>query len=189
MNGKRAFFCLLLLASILTTGFAHSTAVQGSVTISYSFSHLFRIASNQYAIWIEDANGVLVRTLFVTSFVSKKMGWKSRPQAVPTWTKVANITNLSPKDLDAVSGATPKSGTYSLVWHLLDSKGKLVPLGTYRYFVEGNIYWENRVLWSGSITIGGQAQASQAEPSYNPADAEKLGTLISKVSAVYTPGK
>jgi hypothetical protein len=159
------------------------------VSIAYTFSPLFMIASNQFAIWIEEDSGAFVRTLFATNFVAKRAGWKIRPQTVPTWIKAANVPNLPQKEIDAVSGPTPGSGSYHVTWDLRDAKGHLVPPGTYAYFVEGNIYWQNRVLWSGKITIGSQPQVSQAEPVYTPPGAKDLGDLISRVVAKYIPAR
>ncbi len=42
------------------------------------------IASSQYAIWIEDEAGRLVRTLYATSFTAKG-GYEYRKEALPVW--------------------------------------------------------------------------------------------------------
>ena len=177
--------CLLLMASMLS--FAQQTAASGSVTVSYKLSRLLRIASNQYAIWIETDSGSFVRTLMATNFTAKKGGWKFRSQSIPGWVKAANVANLPQSEIDAVSSPTLRSGSYEAVWDLKDSKGKLVPPGKYRYLIEGNISWDKMVLWSGTIVIGGQRQVSQATATYNPEDAQHSGTLISDVTASYTP--
>lgn len=182
---RLVFLAIFLFLPFLC--FAQSAAPTGSVTIFYTFSRLFRIASNQYAIWIEDEQGSFVRTLTATSFVSKRAGWKIRKQAVPVWVKAAGIPGLPQKDVDAVSSPTPRSGAYKVVWDLKDSKGKAVAAGTYRYLVEGNISWDNEVLWTGTILIGGAARSSTAAATYSPADAQRSGVLISGVSAAYTP--
>ena len=177
--------CLLLSVSALS--FAQTTAASGSVTVSYKLSRLFRIASNQYAIWIETDTGSFVRTLMATNFTAKKGGWKFRPQSIPTWVKAANVANLPQSEVDAVSSPTLKSGSYKAVWDLMDSKGKPVPPGKYRYLIEGNISWDKVVMWSGTIVIGGQPQVSQATATYKPEEAQRSGTLISEVTASYTP--
>lgn len=186
MTWSRRSAVLLVSLFVPLLCFAQSPAT-GSVTISYTFSRLFRIASNQYAIWIEDEHGSFVRTLSATSFVSKKAGWKIRKQAVPLWVKAAGIADLPQKDIDAVSSPTPKSGTWTAVWDLKDSKGKTVAPGTYRYLVEGTISWDKEVLWTGTILVGGSARTSAAAATYMPADAQRSGVLISGVSAAYTP--
>jgi hypothetical protein len=176
--------CLLLIASALA--FAQQTAASGSVTVFYKLSRLFRIASNQYAIWIETDTGSFVRTLIVTDFTAKKGGWKVRPQSIPTWVKAANVASLPQSEVDAVSSPTLRSGSYKAVWDLKDSKGNPVPPGKYRYLIEGNIFWDKVVLWSGTIVVGGQPQVSQATAAYKPEEAQHSGTLISEVTASYT---
>jgi len=186
---RNSAFGASLMFFIALNCYAQSPVPTGSVMISYTLSRLTRIASNQYAIWIEDEKGSFIRTLFATKFVAKKAGWKIRPQTVPTWIKAASVANLPQKEVDAISSATPRSGSYKIDWDLRDSKGRLVAPGKYRYLVDGNISWEKKVLWSGTIAIGNLPQLSQATPIYSPNESQLSGMLISAVSATYTPGK
>jgi hypothetical protein len=76
------------------------------------------------------------------------------------------------------------------VWDLKDAAGKTVPAGVYVYKAEGCLLWANNILWTGKISVGGAAAASQAEASYYPEGADKLGkTLITDVSASYEPAQ
>jgi hypothetical protein len=106
---------------------------------------------------------------------------------VANWVKAADVRNAPQKDIDAVSGATPPSGTYTVTWDLKDRNGKPVAPGIYRYVVEGTIYMENAVLWAGTIRTGGAKDETKAAASYTPAGAERQGDLISAVAAVYEP--
>jgi len=65
--------------------------------------------------------------------------------------------------------------------------GRGVAPGVYLYRIEGNLYWENTVQWTGRIRIGGTRDATSATPVYSPSEADKQGNLISQVSAVYEP--
>lgn len=186
MSDSRRLLCVLLFLGLSLSCFAQA-APTGSVTISYSFNRQLRIASNQYAIWIETDKGVFVKTLLVTDFTGKKAGWKRRPQSVPTWVATADVKNTPQKDIDAVSGATQRTGTYKVVWDLRDSSGKTVPAGTYTYVVESNIAWEKRVTWTGTIAVGSGPQQSTATPAYSTTDAEKAGKSVTAVSAAYAP--
>ena len=121
--------------------------------------------------------------------MGKRAGWKIRPHATPTWVTVADAKNTAQVDIDAVSGATPRDGPVSVVWDLKDRKGIPVPQGTYRYRIEGNISGENIVLWTGIIHVGVARDSTKAAAVYTPAGAEKLGSLIMSVSAVYEPTK
>ena len=185
----RAAFCAVLAVVAAIAVDAQASAAAGTVTITYTFARSARTASNQFAIWIEDEKGAFVRTLFVTDFVGRRAGWKARPQATANWVKASDAKNTPQKDIDAVSGATPRNGTFTVTWDLKDRNGKPVAPGIYRYLAEGTIYFENTVMWTGTIRMGGAHDSTTATSSYTPAGAEKEGTLISAVSAVYEPPK
>ena len=65
-----------------------------------------RIASSQYAIWIEDAAGRLVRTLYATSSTAKG-GYEYRKDALPLWVSKAKPQTIPSAQVDAITGATP----------------------------------------------------------------------------------
>jgi len=160
----------------------------GMVTVNYTYSRISGPGSNQFAIWIEDESGKLIRTLFVTDYTGRRQGWKVRPQCLTTWMALADVKNAPQESIDAVSGATPQPGNLSAVWDLKDDAGNPVAPGDYVYRIEGNLQMENMVFWTGKIHVGGARQTSNAVVSYAPESAEKLGrTLISTVSAVYEP--
>jgi len=159
----------------------------GRVTITYTLSRARKIASDQFAIWIEDETGRFVRTLYATGFVARRAGWKIRPAATPTWVATAGVKDTPQNAIDAVSGATPPSGTHTAAWDLTDAQGRTVAPGTYRYRIEGNISWANTVLWTGTIRLGGAREASSPSAVWSPPEGEKLGSLISAVSALYEP--
>ena len=53
--------------------FATTSCAQkaSSVEVSFNYEHQDGPGSNQYAVWVENAQGKVVRTLFVTSFTTK----------------------------------------------------------------------------------------------------------------------
>ena len=106
--------------------------------ISFKF-HRGGIASSQYAIWIEDETGRLVRTLYATSFTVKG-GYGYREDAIPVWVAKAKPQAMSYSEVDAVTGATPQNGSLVYVWDGTDENGNTVPVGKYRFFVEGTLY-------------------------------------------------
>lgn len=185
---RMAVMLVVVLVAALPLG-AQGASPSGSVTVTFALTRSRQIASDQLAVWIEDAKGAFVKTLFVSGFAGKRAGWKLRPQTLPTWVVAADVKNTPQSDIDAVSGATPPTGPVSYVWDLTDGKGKIVPAGTYRYRIECNISWENTVLWTGTIEVGDARASSAATAVYTPAEAEKLVAPIKDVSAVYDPGK
>lgn len=117
------------------------------------------IASSQYAIWVEDAIGRPVRTIFVTRFTATR-GFSERPDAVPTWVARFNPSQMTSAQIDAVSGATPSNGTLRYTWDGTDEQGKPVPAGTYTVFLEGTLHWSTRVLYLAQVQWGGSTPYS-----------------------------
>lgn len=148
----------VVVFSLLPTSFAlaQEGKSQGILEISFDFTRQRTIASNQYAVWIEDVQGNLVRTLFVTGFTGRG-GYLRRPDCLPTWVKKANPASRAPQEIDAITGATPKSGTQLYTWDGRDEKGNFVPPGTYRFVIEATLYWSSRVLITGTFTYGGES--------------------------------
>lgn len=122
------------------------------LTISFDFQR-GGIASSQYAIWIEDEKGQLVRTLYATSFTAKG-GYKYRKDALPLWVGKARLEQMTDTQVDAVTGATPRNGQLTYVWDGKDNDGVQVPAGKYTFFIEGTLYWKSRVLFSGTVDWG-----------------------------------
>ena len=119
--------------------------------------------------------------------MARRKGYIKRPQSCPEWVKASGLASLPDGSIDAISGATQKSGPLKLSWNCTDTNGKAVPPGTYTYKVEGNISWEKRVLWEGKIEVGGKQSASVAVPTYIPEAARTAGTLLTDVRAQFQP--
>ncbi|MDR1245915.1 MAG: DUF2271 domain-containing protein [Clostridiales Family XIII bacterium] len=165
----------------------------GAVTIDFDFQKQSGHASNQFAVWIEDADGRFVKTLYATKFTAAG-GYKNRPDSIPEWTARSGLADMT--DVDAITGATPQSGALKYTWDLTDADNVPVPDGTYMFFVEGSLRWKNSVMYIGEIEIGGEAasatadeglifEASEDQPALNNSSAE-LG-MIGPVTASYTP--
>jgi hypothetical protein len=160
----------------------------GLVRITYRLHRLPQIASNQIAVWIEDANGGYVRTLFATSFTANG-GYVRRPESLVEWRTTAEWESAPPEEVESVSRPAQDGGVHTLYWDGTDRTGRAVPAGDYTYHVEGNTYWENRVLFTGTITLGEEPHTSSAEHEYLPAAAEQDGVLVEDVTAEFSPGE
>jgi tetratricopeptide (TPR) repeat protein len=86
----------------------------------------------QTAVWIEDANGQFVKTIYVSGFAGHV---KERQITLPVWGQVSGFA-----DADAVTGASIDVGHHVFVWDLKDAVGTKVPHGTYAVKVEAS-YW------------------------------------------------
>ena len=117
-----------------------------AVEVTFDFERMSTMASNQFAIWIEDENGALVKTLFVTDFTGARRGYRNRDTSLSHWVAKANPEDLSDTAIDAISGATPRAGKQTFVWDMTDANGVRVSDGIYRIMLEGTLYWESNVL-------------------------------------------
>lgn len=143
------------------------------------------IASSQYAIWVEDAIGKPVRTLFVTRFTATR-GFSERPDAVPTWVARANPAQMTPDQVDAVSGATPSNGRLHYIWDGKDDQGKTVSAGTYTVFLEGTLYWNTRVLYSAQVQWGGPSSASLPVKVHKTGTSDRNKDMLDNVKITHT---
>jgi hypothetical protein len=177
-------------ASSSDTSAAHVSDVKtlGLVAINYRLFHLDQLASNQIAFWIEDERGNYVKTLRASSFTAGG-GYKMRPEALPEWRKASDWVHAPKAEVNQVKLPEQDSGTHTVYWDCTDASGKAVKPGTYVFKVEGNIYWQNRVVYTGKITIGKNNGESTAQASYKPAGAKSHGLLLEDVHAGFDSGK
>lgn len=166
MMKMRYLLALLLFISIVPLHSCTSSRAEESKTIkegkerleiSFNF-HRGGIASSQYAIWIEDENGKLVRTIYAT-FFTVKGGYEHREDAIPMWVDKAKPQQMTSAQVDAVTGATPPNGNLVYQWDGRDDKGVRVPAGKYKFFIEGTLHWKSRILYSGDFVWGKNIQS------------------------------
>ena len=142
-------------------------AKANTLEVSFNYQRQQGPGSNQYAVWIENDKGEVVKTLFVTSFTTKgrvrgneqpMRGYIKRPACVPTWVKAAKANDLTDQQLDAVTGATPQaSGTQTFSWDFTDQQGKAVQKGTYKVFVEATLFNASTITYSGTFSTQDKA--------------------------------
>ncbi len=188
------FAALLLMAGCgQTLPAAAPDAQNGLLTVTFDFQRQSGYASNQFAVWIENADGALIKTLYATRFTAEG-GYKDRPDAIPVWVERSGLQDLS--KVDTITSATPSSGTLSYIWDLTDTSGARVPDGTYRFCVEGTLRWKNSVLYIGEIEVGAKQASADAAAEYHYeasavqaalADDAPEHNMIGPVSAQYTP--
>ena len=164
----KLFYAILVAASVCLQsctlsyakdkGDAKETSSGERLEISFRFQR-GGIASSQYAIWIEDETGRLVRTLYATSFTAEG-GYEYREDALPIWVSKAKPQTLSSTQIDAITGATPRNGVLSYQWDGTDNNGNRVSPGKYTFFIEGTLYWKSRVIYAGELDWGGSGQDS-----------------------------
>jgi hypothetical protein len=146
-------------------------------------------------VWIEDADGNLVKTLYATKFTANG-GYKNRPDSILNWVAKSGLSGMPKAAVDAITGATPKSGALSFAWDLTDGGDAVAPDGDYTFVIEGTMRWKNYVLYTGGITIGGEQAVITAKPVYHfEADGDNGALtedsaevkMITNVTAEYIP--
>ena len=141
---------------------SNSSKKAASVELSFNYQKQSGAGSNQYAVWIENSDGKVVRTLTVTSFTSKgrggRRGYTFRPTCVPTWVKNAGAEQMTDEQIDAVTGATPsQSGVQTYAWDFKDADGKDVPAGDYKICLEATLYFNSVILYTGTFSTKDKA--------------------------------
>ena len=175
----------LLLVFIIAALVVKSAAAQqqSAAEVTFSFTRQGGTASNQYAVWIEDAQGQYVKTLYATRWTANG-GWRRgegrRAASIPVWVRQADVANKSRTQIDALTGATPRTGALTYTWDGTNSVGAAVPNGEYVLLIEGSLRWENHVLYRAPLRLG-QAAATPAVRSEYAGDSTVERSMISDV--------
>ncbi len=167
---KKLLVLLLLFAT---------TVLYADVEVNFDYKAMSGFASNQFALWVENENGDVVKTLFVTDFTGVKRGYKKREQSLNNWVAIAKPGKMSDTEIDAISGATPKSGVQHFIWDLTDNQGKKVPTGKYFIKLEATLYQGSNVVYTSSVDSDNPTQGElelkieRSEPD-NPKNASMI---------------
>jgi len=163
-----------------------------SLEVSFDYQKQPGPGSNQYAVWIENEKGEVVRTLFVTSYTTKgrarggqqpRRGYLVRPACVPTWVKAVKADEKTDQQLDAVTGATPSSGgTQTFTWDFTDQEGKAVPKGNYKIMVEATLYQASDIIYSGTFSTKDKAGSIELTSTLTQPD-EKHKDMVTNIKA------
>jgi hypothetical protein len=183
---KKFFVPFVLCGLMVQPGvFAQTTA--GSVEISFTYTRQGGFGSNQFAVWITDAQGNYVKTLYATRFTASG-GYAKRPQAIPDWVKQSGLAGMSKAQVDAFTGATPRTSQLSYRWDGTDQAGTALPPGEYRVHLEASLRNENRVRYSAPVQLGASSGPVELQPQYFGNDT-KVRAMISGVSVLFLSGE
>ena len=133
--------------------------------ITFTFTRQSGSASNQYAVWIEDARGQHVKTLYASRWTANG-GYSRRPTSIPLWVKQSGLANMSRVQVDAISRATPSTGKMTYTWDGTNSSGASVPNGNYTLVLEATLRWENQAYYRAPLALGQGAAAPQVSVEY-----------------------
>ena len=195
-SGLRWILCnLLCLAALLPfpgDAFSERTGMNapegcGGIGISFTYQRGTTIASNQLAVWVEDAEGTAIRTLLVTDFTAGRRGYRHRDTSLPAWVKAADPESMTDPEIDALSGATPGPGRLTYVWDMTNDAGQMVPPGVYTIHVEGTLYWESDVLYTAVIDTAQLSEEITVRMERTAPDDHENEAMITQVSVSVIP--
>jgi len=155
------------------------------IELSFRYTKQRIVASSQYAFWIEDMDGNYIDTVYVTQWTASG-GFSYRPHSIPRWVSVAQPSGMSDKEIDAISGATPSNGDYTVSWDFTDRNGNPVTDTEFRFFFEGTMNNEDNVMYTGIITIGPEAWTDTPTPEYTLQNSTYT-EMLSNVSIEFFP--
>jgi len=195
---RSIFVALVAVSALIATGCGNSSARQGAaggnsppsapegsvLEVSFDFVRQGGIASNQFAVWIEDAQGQYIRTLYATRFTAAG-GWRRREGSLPQWVRQSGLAGRNQAHVDALTGPTPPAGALRYVWDGRNYAGQPVPQGEYRVFVEASLRWDDRVVYTAVVRLGEAGQVS-ATPEFFGDRTEERG-MIGPVTVTLRP--
>jgi hypothetical protein len=175
---------MLPITILACTGAQQKTPQSSSpaaAELSFYFTRTIGSASNQFAVWVEDSQERHMKTLYATKYTANG-GWKRRETSIPIWVKKSGLASLTNAQVDAMTGATPKTGALTYTWDGTDSGGAAVPSGNYILFLEGALRGENQVLYRAPIRLGQGAADAEVAVEYT-GDAGDDKKMIGDVKA------
>ncbi len=195
--GQWGFIAIIAALLLTVPVMVQSKKVQAkkskTLEVSFDYQRQAGPGSNQYAVWIENEKGEVVKTLFVTSYTTKgrarggeqpKRGYIVRPACVPTWVKSVNAEAKTDQQLDAFTGATPQAGgTQTFTWDFTDEEGNAVPKGTYKVLVEATLYQTSDIIYSGTFSSKDKAGDITLTSTLTKPD-EQHKDMVTNVKAV-----
>lgn len=170
----------IVLIFIFTALVISYAAAQNAAEVTFNFTRQSGSASNQFAVWIEDAKGQFVKTLYVTRWTTNG-GWRRRSAAIPVWVKQSGLSEVPLEMIDTVSGATPRTGVLTYVWDGTDIRGASVPAGDYVLVIEGNLRWENMVYCRAPFRLGQGVSSVRVNTEYT-GDAAAERSMIADIN-------
>ena len=188
----KSFFLSIIAAMLLGMPAMAQNHKGKTLEVSFNYQKQAGPGSNQYAVWIENEKGEVVKTLFVTSYTTKgrvrgneqpMRGYVKRPNCVPTWVKTVKADDLSDLQLDAVTGATPQvNGMQTFTWDFTDQQGKKVKNGKYCVKVEATLYQASSIVYTGTFSSKDKAGSVTLTSELSEPD-ESHKSMITDVKA------
>jgi hypothetical protein len=183
--GRRSALCIALLAGAclpLSSAFEQpAPGTAGVLEVSYLYMPPTTIDPTYHtAMWLEDLDGRLVKTLYVSQELSAteyKMG-----NVCPDWVKKAQWEKAAKSDVDAVTAPTPNVGSEAKVFDLV-ALG--VRPGEYQFKFQMHVLEDHNVLFRAKIAVGGANQTPALEMTQGPGKLVSTDQYVREVQVRY----
>jgi len=125
-------------------------AAAGTLRVSFLYMPPTSVEPTYHtAMWLEDMQGRLVKTLFVSNDLSA--GEYKTGNICPDWVKQAHWEKAPKSEVDAVTAPTPNVGSADQAFNLAEFG---VKPGTYQFKFQVHITDQYNVLHYGKVTVG-----------------------------------
>ncbi len=118
----KKYFLAIIAAMLLAMPALAQTKKGKTLEVSFNYQKQAGPGSNQYAVWIENEKGEVVKTLFVT--------------------QLDGVTGATPQ----------ANGKQTFTWDFTDLQGKKVKDGKYCVKVEATLYQASSIVYTGSFS-------------------------------------
>ena len=117
------------------TGPSFDIAQQLKVALTYVPAENQRVKNPYVAVWIEDAQGMLVRTIGISIQTGRGLQYV---QHLKRWFRndAKRVDAGGEDNVETISSPTRTPGAYDFVWDGRDSLGQLVAEGSYKLLIE-----------------------------------------------------
>lgn len=189
-NTLRTVLGILVGAAVVAAALAAVARAQGAggagaLVVKFFYDTPTTVEPTYHtAIWLEDKNGKMVKTLFVSSELATKeykMG-----NACPDWVKVAQWEKVAQNVAAAVTSSTPSVGQDEMTLDL--AKLNIAP-GTYGFRFQVHVSEEFNILYKGDVKVGGPAAAIKLETFQGPGKLDTTDQFVRDVEVKYVTGK
>lgn len=117
--------------------------------VELEFDYLLTDEAAPFVIWVEDAEGKFIKTIFITSDCLKDI--EGTKQRFPHWSAQFSAKQ-QPEDFQELSSAAPKNGRLTYVWDTSNNEDRSVKEGTYHMMLEG-LVGEKIVFYHAEIPV------------------------------------
>ena len=161
MRRKKLFIAalaatLLAIPAMVQSKKGETAKKAQTLEVSFDYQRQAGPGSNQYAVWIENEKGDVVKTLFVTSYTTKGR---------------------------ARGGEQPKRGyIVRPAWDFTDEQGKAVPQGNYKVVVEATLFFDSDIIYSGTFSTKDKAGDIKLTSTLTKED-EKHKDMVTNIKA------